>query len=399
MPATLHIDLPRSHNVITHSPDEPEKELAGIATLNLPTKRFIKSIDVDLKCVEEVHLSRGKEKHELLSERFNICGEETLDAGVHELDFFFYIPNTFVYERHSHGTCFQYLKATVIFNEWIALPLSRKLDLLFAAHPIGWGYIPFGESVESSIEGLGPVEVAFNTRHLTVSCVIEMEMHLPQAVADLRVHGIRLSVEQATMLFSRNDQHYKETLPPKTVAILNQGTNTLNSNILPDRLSQTYPIKARYLARLPDDTVIRGSHCDYTDCAIRSTHKLVLEIWHSTHSNPLVYRARIALPVRIPHCLLSFDSVLLPRYEDHVKMERLCENDERKYAGIGKERQESCNCTKSYEEAKAVAMSIHDIVSPIGKSRSGRVEKEGFYVSPNDFELSKRNDPPKYLYD
>ncbi|TIA87672.1 hypothetical protein E3P99_03041 [Wallemia hederae] len=398
MPATLTLNLPRSHNVFTFSPIEPTKEIVGIATLTLPTARKIKSIDVDLKGVEEVHLSRGKEKHELISERFNICGERTMQAGEHHLDFFFFVPNTFVYERHSHGTSFQYIKATVVFDEWMAFTLTQKLDLLFAAHPKGWGYIPFGESVQTAVDGLGPVEVTYNTRHLTVSAVLEMELHLARAASDLRVHGLQLSVEQLTTLFSRSDAQYKEVLPAVSHVILNKGSKTMSTDILPERLSQDYPIKARYLTRLPDDTKIRGSHCDYTDSAIQSTHRLVLDIWHSTYAKPVVYKARIALPVKIPHCLLSFDSVLLPRYEDHVKMQQLRENDRRTYAGIGKERQESCNCTKSYEEAKAVAMSIHDIVSPIGKSSSGRGDREGFYVAPNDTELSKRDDPPKYLY-
>lgn len=397
MGAELRIDLPSSHNVITFGPHDPHKELRGIAHLSLPAARSIKSIDVEFKCVEEVHLSSGKEKHELLSERFNLYGQKVLEKGTHEFDFFFNVPNCFVYERHSRGTCHQFLYATVQFDEWIAFPLTHKLDLLFAAHPHGWGYIPFGESVQNHIDGLGPIEVAFNTRHLTVSCVIETTLHLPNAEKDLQIHGLRLSVEQNTILCSRSNPNTVEKLPPLTLQMLNIGSNKLTTNILPERLSTAYPIKGRYLARFPDDQLLRGSSFEFVDSAIKHQHKLLLEIWHSTYAKKQVFKARIAMPIRIPHCLLSFDSVLLPKYEDHVKTKQLCQNDKRDYAGIGKEKQESCNCTKSYEEAKAVAMSMYDIVSPIDRN-TGVSNKEGFWISPEDKELNKKGDPPKYLY-
>lgn len=84
---------------------------------------------------------------------------------------FSFIVNTRTpaYERHKNGTVFQWLEATVDFNEFFSRPLISKVHLIFIVHPYGGGYIPFEHIHHDFIDNLGPYEISLKTQHLTVA--------------------------------------------------------------------------------------------------------------------------------------------------------------------------------------------------------------------------------------
>ena len=171
----------------------------------------------------------------------------------------------------------------------------------------------------------------------------------------MKIHCIRLKVEQRTSIHSRLNENTVEDFPIKSFNILLIGRNSPSSNIIPQEINEGYNLHGKWLARLANDQQIRPSYIDWTMNSIKSFHKLKLEIVYS-HDGHL-HCANVVVPINIPHCSLAYDFVTLPQYSDHGI--ELTTSSKRFWQVPRTTSHEKCTCGKSISELKAVALGLN----------------------------------------
>lgn len=322
--ATLTIDLPNTHNVITFKPPSTPQfsrttpnyrtqdptELRGSLELYLPSKRQVKSIKVGLKNVEEIIINGKPTRRLVLNEELLISVNELMHQGVHKYEFSFILDTrTPTYERHSRGGTLQYLEALVEFDEIFSKSLLHKMPLIFVGHPNSEGsFIPFEHIHQDYVEDIGPLEVSFKTQHLTIAGYILIEIYLPSPVPGLEIRGVKVSLEQHTTI--HDEEKVIEKLPVNVNVLLDEGGKTDCIIRAPEHDSV---IEGRYFVRLPKDDDCRPSTLDWSLARLRQAHFLVVDMLYKREKLKM---ATVKIPLVLPQCLLSADSIALPTYTD-----------------------------------------------------------------------------------
>ncbi|TIA91392.1 hypothetical protein E3P99_01119 [Wallemia hederae] len=363
---TLTIDLPNSHNVLQFKPlsyiqsrtipdytVQDVCELRGTLELFLPTVRRIKAIRVTLKNVEEV-IIRGKSSRRIVLEETVTVNthEELMERGVHIYEFNLRVDSrTPTYERHPCGGTLQYLEAIVEFNEMFSRSLTHRIPLLFVSHPMGDGVIPLDHTHQDYVDDLGPFEVSFKTQHLTVGGFILVEMYLPSPAPGLEVRAITVSLEQHTSV--HDDGKLMETLPVDTHTLLSEQPKK-DASCLIKVPENSAAIKSFHYAKLPTDDYCRPSTLDWSLARLRQQHFITFDLLYKKDK---LRCATVKIPVILPQCLLSVDSVTLPTYGEAgypVPTKRLWDQPlPRSYT--------NCSCGKDSLILKADAEGVHDL--------------------------------------
>ena len=167
MKNTVNINLPNSYNVIKFS--NIPSHIRGTIELDLKAKKFISSLIVKLKAVEELKFSQYflPEKNKPVNQSLCIVENKELGKGLHKFEFVFSVDPHYTFDKQENCSITQHLKAVVNFKDNV-LPLSCRLDLIVIPHPFGDGLIPFDKVVRNFIENLGTFEVKLHSNHLTV---------------------------------------------------------------------------------------------------------------------------------------------------------------------------------------------------------------------------------------
>lgn len=358
------LDLPNTHNVIVLT--EPSYlasrsvpnystqdiyELRGTLELFLPTKRRIKRIQVKLQNVEEVIINGKSSRRLALDETLEVnVDEELMERGVHLYEFNLRLDScTPNYDRHPSGGTLQYLEATVEFDELFSRSLMRRMPLLFISHPNGEGFIPLDHVHQDYVEDLGPLEVSFKTQHLTIAGYILVEMYLPSPAPSLEIKGLTVSLEQHTSI--HDDGHLVETLPVDTHVLLDEGGRGDYMMRAPEH---SVAIRSFYYVKLPTDDYCRPSTLDWSRARLRQQHFIKFDLLYKKEK---LRSASVKIPVVLPQCLLSVDSVTLPMYSDAgypVPSKRLWDQPLPQYY-------DNCSCGKDSLTLKADAEGVRNL--------------------------------------
>lgn len=362
--SSLTIDLPNTHNVIVlkepaflsssrvpNYSSQEVYELRGTLELFLPARRRIRSIQVKLQNVEEAVVHGRMSRRLVLDETLEVSvDEEGLDRGVHIYEFNLRIDSrTPNYDRHPRGGTMQYLEATVQFHELFSRALTRRIPLIFVSHPNGEGFIPLDHVHRDYVDELGPLEVSFKTQHLTIAGYIMVEMYLPSPAPALEIKGLSVTLEQHTSI--HDNGHLVETLPVDTHTLLEKGGR---EDCLMRAPNHSAAIRCFYYVKLPTDDYCRPSTLEWSMARLRHQHFIKFDLLYKKEK---LRCASVNVPVILPQCLLSVDSVTLPTYSDAgypVPSKRLWDQPLPQYYN-------NCSCGKDSLTLKADAEGVQNL--------------------------------------
>ena len=173
-----------------------------------------------------------------------------------------------------------------------------------------------------------------------------------------------MKLKQQTTIHSKDGKSI-DHLEPQIHQLLALGSNSTDLIISDDGSA----IQSRWLARLPIDDQCRPSTVEWSNNRLRQKHELILDL---VYKKDKIRCVTITVPIILPTCLLSVESVTLPTYSDAgypVPSKRFWDLPVPNFYY-------NCSCGRSSEVMKAVAEGVTNVHEYV---KNSHLRREGIW--------------------